>query len=335
MATDKKISELPVASGISPSDISVIVRDGTDYRFSFSQLAAFISENATTGAEILFGTILPQNTSGKNGDVFFNTDTAIIYKKINGFWTSAYPLPVNASGNIVLYDLGEPADSVGINGDTFIDTETGIFYKKASGAWQQVFSIDSGPMGPPGNSVLNGTSDPVNGNGANGDFYLNTNTLKIFGPKAMGTWPTGVSIKGTDANKLLNGLGSPSNSTGTNGDFYLDTQTYTIYGPKADEDWPAGTSLIYTSTEPVEIEIPEGSPLPYIIDYATNYKDIFGNNPNLQVDLVISENRRRIINDVIIEKNYFAGMLSTIDVYGYDSGDGAITIDNLILTIKF
>jgi hypothetical protein len=32
--------------------------------------------------------------------------------------------------------------------------------------------------------------------GVDGDFYLNTATNKIFGPKASGTWPVGVSIIG-------------------------------------------------------------------------------------------------------------------------------------------
>lgn len=44
-----------------------------------------------------------------------------------------------------------------------------------------------------GNSLLNGTVDPTT-EGADGDFYLNTATFTIFGPKAAGVWPTGVNL---------------------------------------------------------------------------------------------------------------------------------------------
>lgn len=46
------------------------------------------------------------------------------------------------------------------------------------------------------NTLMYGTIDPVSGLGLNGDFYINTAALTIFGPKAAGTWPVGASIKG-------------------------------------------------------------------------------------------------------------------------------------------
>lgn len=334
MATDKKISELPVASGIIASDVSVIVRDNIDYSFNFSQLIDFVSANAISGAEILFGTITPQNISGKNGDVFFNTNTGAVYKKVSGIWVNSYLLPQNpVTGNSILYDSGEPANEIGNDNDSFIDIDTGIFYKKSNNEWQQVFSIDSGPPGQPGNGILSGTSNPTNATGANGDFYLNTTTLTLFGPKALGVWPPGVTIKGTDANTLLNGSGSPSNSIGLDGDFYLDTDIYTVFGPKLNGDWPEGTSLIFTPSEPAEIDIPEGSLIPFEINYAANYSE-YGNNPTLLIDMKIEISKRRVIYDVIVEKNYFESMLSTILIYGHDSGDGITTIDDLVLTIK-
>lgn len=48
--------------------------------------------------------------------------------------------------------------------------------------------------GNDGRATLNGTSDPGPGVGANGDFYINTASWYIFGPKAAGTWPAGVSL---------------------------------------------------------------------------------------------------------------------------------------------
>lgn len=53
-----------------------------------------------------------------------------------------------------------------------------------------------GPAGADGKTVLNGTTNPTAGIGVNGDFYINTSTNLIFGPKAGGVWPTGVSLVG-------------------------------------------------------------------------------------------------------------------------------------------
>jgi hypothetical protein len=55
----------------------------------------------------------------------------------------------------------------------------------------------NGTNGVDGRTVLSGTVNPTT-QGANGDFYINTSTSFIFGPKAAGTWPTGVSLKGAD-----------------------------------------------------------------------------------------------------------------------------------------
>lgn len=60
----------------------------------------------------------------------------------------------------------------------------------------------TGPQGPAGaagvngKTVLNGTVDPVAGTGTNGDFYINTATNMLFGPKAGGAWGTGTSLVG-------------------------------------------------------------------------------------------------------------------------------------------
>ena len=137
-----------------------------------------------------------------------------------------------------------PAVTIGKNLDSYIDTLTGIFYSKASGTWGQAFSIASGPAGPRGNSLLNGTADPANTTGINGDFYLNTDSKFIFGPKRAGLWPAGQSVAPLIPNTILNGSANPSNSIGNNGDYYFNNTTFTLFGPKAIGVWPAGISLI-------------------------------------------------------------------------------------------
>jgi hypothetical protein len=209
--SDKKISELPIATAISASDISVLVDNGTDYQYTFTLLLQFLEANLTTGANISFGTILPQNTAGNNGDVFVNTAVGSFAQKISGTWTVVYTLPAaNGADGTLLYGAGMPGTSVGKNSDSYINTLTGIFYQKTAGAWSQVFSMATGPQGPQGtagtngtngidgNTILFGTVDPSNSTtGVNGNFYINTTTYKLFGPKTAGVWGSGVSLIGS------------------------------------------------------------------------------------------------------------------------------------------
>lgn len=61
------------------------------------------------------------------------------------------------------------------------------------------FTIPRGSAGDPGangRTVLSGSNPPINGTGANGDFYINTSTWTIYGPKAAGVWPAGSSLVG-------------------------------------------------------------------------------------------------------------------------------------------
>ncbi|MES2377513.1 MAG: hypothetical protein V4553_13080 [Bacteroidota bacterium] len=207
--SDKKISELTTASTINQSDVSVLVNGGVDYKFAFSTLLQFLSTNLTVGANISFGTILPQNTVGKNGDVLINTNSGSFAQKVSGSWNVVYTLPSVSSltDGTVLYGLGLPGSSTGSNNDTYINTGSGIFYKKAADTWTQVFSMQTGPQGPQGTAGINGTNG-INGftilsggtspsnltTGVNGDFYINTSNYTFFGPKSVGAWPAGVSL---------------------------------------------------------------------------------------------------------------------------------------------
>ncbi|RZA03027.1 MAG: tail fiber domain-containing protein [Sphingobacteriaceae bacterium] len=209
--SDKKITELPLASSVSASDVSVLVNNGTDYQFAFASLLQLIGSSISVGASISFGTTLPQNTAGKNGDVFINTSSATFAQKISGAWTIVYALPASGgtTDGTVLYGIGVPNSSTGNNNDTYINTGTGIFYKKTAGTWNQVFSMQTGPAGAPGTpgsngingtngfSILNGTGNPSNlSTGVNGDFYINTTTYTLFGPKTAGVWDNGISLIG-------------------------------------------------------------------------------------------------------------------------------------------
>jgi hypothetical protein len=69
-----------------------------------------------------------------------------------------------------------------------------------------------GTPGAPGTGILNGTTAPTT-QGVTGDFYLDTATEVLYGPKAGGTWPgTGTSLvgpKGTKGTKGTSGTLGP------------------------------------------------------------------------------------------------------------------------------
>ncbi|MCA1452823.1 hypothetical protein I6F35_06260 [Bradyrhizobium sp. BRP22] len=152
--------------------------------------------------------------------------------------------PTGPSGNTVRYGSIDPTAAVGVNGDFYINATTNfIFGPKASGAWPAGTSLvgpqgaqgiqgvqgPQGIQGVPGNTVLYGTSDPTAGDGVNGNFYINTTTHFMFGPKAAGAWPAGTSLIGPQGPQGIQGnIGNtgPQGATGQRGSLF-----YTGSGP--------------------------------------------------------------------------------------------------------
>lgn len=54
----------------------------------------------------------------------------------------------------------------------------------------------SGPQGGRGTGILNGTTAPNNNIGINGDFYLNTSNMNLYGPKTDLGWGEPVDLVG-------------------------------------------------------------------------------------------------------------------------------------------
>jgi hypothetical protein len=75
----------------------------------------------------------------------------------------------------------------------------------------------NGAAGADGKTVGNGTSNPVSGTGVNGDFYINTATNTLFGPKANGAWPSGVSLVGPTGATGAQGIQGATGATGPAG----------------------------------------------------------------------------------------------------------------------
>ena len=69
------------------------------------------------------------------------------------------------------------------------------------------------------NTILNGKGAPSNTLGINGDFYIDTRSLLIYGPKAKGKWPLPQNLQGPTGS-----AGAPG-TTGTDGKNGSDGKT--------------------------------------------------------------------------------------------------------------
>lgn len=145
--------------------------------------------------------------------------------------------------------------SAGVEGQVYYDTDDKLIFFFDGTEWQ---AIGAGS----GGGVLSGAGAPDNGDGENGQFYINTSNYDIYGPKTLGVWGSPTSLigpqgpegdpgvdgddgaPGDDGNTILNGTGAPGGGLGVNGDFYIRLDTWDIYGPKTAGAWGSPQSLI-------------------------------------------------------------------------------------------
>lgn len=109
-------------------------------------------------------------------------------------------------GSTISFGAGAPPALTGneLTGDTYIDTTNWNVYSFNGISFVNLGSIQgpagTGTPGTDGSSVLNGSVDPTGGDGDDGDFWINTTTTTIFGPKTAGVWGSGTSLIGTGTN---------------------------------------------------------------------------------------------------------------------------------------
>jgi hypothetical protein len=165
------------------------------------------------GASILEGNGAPSANDGNDGDYWLDGSASVLYGPKDGTWPSpSFNLvgAAGANGTTIHSATQSPDDSVGQLGDYWLNTQTTMLFgpKGANGFGNNGVSLigpagiqgpvgPAGVMGSDGKTLMSGTTDPQSSDGVDGDFWFNSTSGYLIGPKTSGAWPTqGVSLKG-------------------------------------------------------------------------------------------------------------------------------------------
>ncbi len=135
--------------------------------------------------------------------------------------------PAGEDGSMMYSGSGAPDANTGENGDYYLDETTGDLYgPKNDQGWGTPISLQGPPGqdgqdGEDGSQIYSGTSAPQSSLGKEGDYYLNTSTFDLYGPKTNSGWGTPINLKGT-ANVMYSSWVNPPQWNGS-------TQTTTKY----------------------------------------------------------------------------------------------------------
>lgn len=192
---------------------------------------------------------------------------------------------VQATPNSFSSGVGTPTANDGADGSFYIDSTNYMLYgPKKDGKWPAVGIALKNETGAVGKTILSGTGAPSNSFGQAGDFYLDTATAVLYGPRGETEWPAmGVALQdnttvvdvvaqskaattsrtststpttttsgttsgtstGTRGASVLTGNGAPAANLGAVGDSYIDVQNGVLYPAKTAAGWAAtGTSLV-------------------------------------------------------------------------------------------
>ncbi|MGB4775386.1 MAG: hypothetical protein WBP45_09455, partial [Daejeonella sp.] len=212
----------------SPNEDGMIIFNTETDNFEFFNNGQWIAIGNGGGNPGGTNTVLngtnPPTTEGAAGDFYINTSNYQIFgpKTALGGWGTGVSLlggPAGVDGKTILSGTTIPDDATqGKNGDFYIKTGTTplIYGPKTAQGWGPATGLASGNPGVDGRTILSGTAAPAGGNP--GDFYLNTSTATLYGPKIGLTWPqTGTSLTGPAGAKGSDGNSGPTGPRGADG----------------------------------------------------------------------------------------------------------------------
>lgn len=135
--------------------------------------------------------------------------------------------PVSPKGFLRVVTLAEPGIVREVPWESRIDLaphagDAALLVESDSGQlWCAVWWPQSGvtPIIPGGGtSVFSGPRAPTSDDGEDGDWWINTLTHEIHGPKTAGAWPAGVSLIGPQGPQGPQGVQGPQGPKGDKGD---------------------------------------------------------------------------------------------------------------------
>ncbi len=168
--------------------------------FSLGMMSACGNESADTaqsaGGAWYYGTAIPSDTLGENGDHYLNTETLTSYVKESNVWRSAAP----GEAGKWYYGTEEPGE-FGTAGDFYLKTDTSDLYQKGAEDWEHVCTL-KGNDGRDGVIWFSGKGHPDTSLDLagkvkkQGDFYIDTDTWTVYQLGTEDKWVELGSIKG-------------------------------------------------------------------------------------------------------------------------------------------
>ena len=148
--------------------------------------------------------------------------------------------PIGPMGPGWLHGDKDPTADDGADGDLWYNTKSGDTFAKADDAWAKIGNLH-GDDGEAGSVWHHGNRNPAAGDGADGDYWLNTKSSDVFA-KADDAWAKIGNIKGDDGDigpigpGWLYGSADPTADDGLDGDLWYNTKSGDTFA-KADDAW--------------------------------------------------------------------------------------------------
>ncbi|MET4080935.1 hypothetical protein ABIB40_000880 [Pedobacter sp. UYP30] len=155
---------------------------------------------------------------------------------VQGAIGAAGPKGANGQeGSIIYSGTTVPATAIGKVGDYYLNKTTSLLYgPKAAAGWGTGLSLKgaTGAKGSAGSNIYKGAVVPAAGLGANGDFYLNSTSYLLYGPKTAAGWGVPISLRG------------PAGPQGPEGNANVKTDVFSL----TNSDWLWNSSYSFRSS---------------------------------------------------------------------------------------
>jgi hypothetical protein len=208
-----------------------------------------VVEAGSTGTSLKFASPEEALAGEETAKMMSPATTKHVLDNTEGGGGGGYPINDGGDGLEELWSANYLTGSVG---------DTAAMLDGILGDGDEIAAL-KGDDGTTGLSVLSGPYPPTI-EGVDGEFWIDTTSWIIYGPKTDGAWGTGTTIKGADGadgvdgtngtdgadgedgNTVLSGASDPT-TEGVVGDWYINTTSLQIFGPKTSEGWGTGTDL--------------------------------------------------------------------------------------------